>query len=84
VIPRLAVQTACRGSEVDGGARSGRFACFGSAFPVVSDGDRGSTIDLGMENAVVLESLSGKFQFQFVELGRRVAQFVSQQPTKML
>jgi hypothetical protein len=36
----------------------------------------GATAEIGMENAIDLESLSS--EFQFVELGRQVGEFVSQ------
>jgi myosin heavy subunit len=39
---------------------------------------KGATTEIGLENAIDLESLST--EFQFVELGRRAGEFVSQHP----
>jgi hypothetical protein len=52
--------------------------CFKSVFPGVSRGDGGATAEIGMANAIHLESLNS--EFQFVDLGRQVGEFVWRYP----
>jgi hypothetical protein len=51
--------------------RKGISGCFLAAI-------EGATTEIGMENAIDLESLSS--EFQFAQLGRQVAGFISQHP----